>query len=608
MRTCGGSVCARFPVADPVADFSDRSWQPNFQIQNMNSAKAPLANPTLVLTLVMAGLVLPGVIARAQDAQHLPAIQAGGMPGLPVITGISRASNGVSVSWYGAPGYYQLYQKLGLKDAKWTAVGGLNLSNRATITTLASNAFFRVLSPPPQYAGAQVCSECHQDTHTTVMSTRHTGAFTDSRFVAQGGQTNTACLACHSVGYGLPTGFVNGTRTPQLAGVQCENCHGPAGNHAANPEDFTAVPRAELAGTLCGGCHNASLVPASAAAAHPPRFEEWNASPHRAVLDDLITDFNGSQGASLYIPSCGRCHSGAVREAFVDGAPLPNGHEASAVGIVCATCHDPHQVYVHTNVLNGLITNQLTGVVVTNQQVGAVYTNQVISPFASMKDYFLSTSDVFTNKYDPNINVCAQCHNHRGAAYTSSSRPPHLSPQYNMLLGTVGELSAGPASGQPSTHALLEKQCVACHMQTADYVGPTQPAVSGHHFKVELYTACQQCHPLPELLVEFTSGAISNQIQQVKASLDLWATTKAKATLRTKYGALAWEYTNPGALSTGGPGPSASEQADIPDTIQKARFDLYLVLNDGSYGVHNGPYAKKLLETAQSLIQAEMSK
>jgi hypothetical protein len=37
-----------------------------------------------------------------------------------------------------------------------------------------------------------------------------------------------------------------------------------------------------------------------------------------------------------------------------------------------------------------------------------------------------------------------------------------------------------------------------------------------------------------------------------------------------------------------------------------ARFDLYLVLYDGSYGVHNGPYDIELLEAAQRWIESEL--
>ena len=98
------------------------------------------------------------------------------------------------------------------------------------------------------------------------------------------------------------------------------------------------------------------------------------------------------------------------------------------------------------------------------------------------------------------------------------------------------------------------------------------------------------------------------EIQRVKAWLDMWAATKAPAALWAKYGMRAWEYSTPGELSPGGSGPTSSEQAQIPDAIKKARFNLYLVLNDGSYGVHNGPYSVKLLDIAEDWVLGELSK
>jgi hypothetical protein len=237
---------------------------------------------------------------------------------------------------------------------------------------------------------------------------------------------------------------------------------------------------------------------------------------------------------------------------------------------------------------------------------------QLRNPLYSTNDYFLTTTSDFPTSYNPNINLCAQCHNHRGASWTNSSRAPHQSPQYNILLGTVGELDSGPSQYDPGSHGLLiTNQCVGCHMQSTPYVSPAQPAVTGHQMVVDTYAVCAECHGSAanaSNLVVFVSGVVTNQIQAVQASLNEWATNKAPAILGTaQYGTRAWEYTIPGTLSPGGPGPDAAQQALIPVNIQKARFNLYLVLYDGSLGVHNPLYSLTLLGTAQSWVDQELS-
>lgn len=454
----------------------------------------------------------------------------------------------------------QLYRKGLLTDHAWQPVGGPNLTRRATITAIQSNAFFRVSGPQPRYAGSQACIECHEGIHTTEMDTRHAHAFETLKLAQQ--QGNAACLPCHTVGYGLPSGFVNETATPWLAGVQCENCHGPAANHAANEDDLTARPRVELAATVCGGCHTGS---------HQPTFDEWKTSGHAEVVEDM--------NPSRRISNCGRCHSGSARLSLLKNEPLPVGD--ANVGIVCATCHDPHRRTANPA--------------------------QLRNPVSSTNDYYLTTSDVFTNKYDAQINICAQCHNHRGASWASTDRPPHHSPQYNMLLGTVGELADGSLPNQPAGHVFVEKQCAGCHMQTEEYVSEAQPAVTGHKFNVERYDACLSCHPFaPDKLVALVKTAVGQRIQQIKTSLDLWGSTAAPLALRTNYGASSWEYEEPGDLSPDAPAPTESEQSLIPEKIQKARFNLYLVLHDGSFGAHNGPYAITLLDTASDWVDEEL--
>jgi hypothetical protein len=529
------------------------------------------------------------------------------MPGLPIMTGIESHTNGMFITWDGPSGTYQIYQKSNNLNAKWTPLGGLTNFNRsATISKLYTSAFFRVSGPSPKYVGDATCRACHMNVCRYETNTPHASAFRNSQFKAYGGQTNSSCLPCHTVGYGLPTGFTVTFNSSgiisyktNLAGVQCENCHGPAANHAANENDPTLRPRVELAATLCGGCHTDT-------------HHEWQTSGHGAVTPDALARMSSSTNN---ISSCGRCHSGSARLELI-AAKNPSVTVANdfEVPITCVVCHDPHR---------------------TNS-----YPAQLRNPTASTNYFYLTTSENFTNKYNANkdINICAQCHNHRGAAWTSSDRAPHHSPQYNILLGNVGEFTTGSASNYPApgSHAgspdsaryslsgkfYLTNQCISCHMQGS--------AASGyglnHSFKIQSYDICLNCHPVePELLIDYVmKPAVSNRVYTLKYYLDYWGTTKSPSSIRS-YGTAAWEYTNPGGLvwstnssgyvigwslieNPGFNGPDSSGQTVIPDNIKKARYNLYLILGDGSYGVHNPYFAIDLLDAAQSLLTQELNK
>jgi hypothetical protein len=504
-------------------------------------------------------LALACFAANAQNSPHLSSPHPGGMPGLPVLDGVTRTTNGVTITWSGPAGSYQVLQKGEMTDSKWEAVGKATNSHRqATVQATSRSGIFLVSGPAPQYAGSQTCAACHPGIVGTEKRTAHAAAFTDPDFVAAKGQTNGACLACHTVGYGVPTGFVSMAKTPGLAGVQCENCHGPAAYHAGNPDDPTLVPQVEVASTLCGGCHT-------------NRYGEWQASSHASVISNL--------NVPAEIGNCGRCHSASVRLSLIEGQ-TPTAGDAS-MGIQCISCHDPHQ---------------------TNGNPA-----QLIYQLASMQDYYMPTNGSFASHYNRKINLCGQCHNHAGASWTNNGAPPHLSPQYNMLLGTIGELSSGLPPRQPGAHAtLLTNQCVDCHMQTTPFVTETNAGDAGHRFTVDRYDVCLKCHPIPGPLVQFVQGAVSNEVRMVKSDLDYWATNSAPAALRNKYQARAWEYSVPGALSPGGPGPNAAEQAQIPVNIRKARFNVYVVLSDGSLGVHNPEFSVMLLQEAETWVAEQL--
>ena len=102
------------------------------------------------------------------------------------------------------------------------------------------------------YAGAQRCIACHAAAGGVWNKSRHSTALKTLEKV--GKNFDPECLSCHVVGRNqagrnrvasLPGarpvgttaagGFLSRQLTPKLAGVQCENCHGPGRAHAANP-------------------------------------------------------------------------------------------------------------------------------------------------------------------------------------------------------------------------------------------------------------------------------------------------------------------------------------------------------------------------------------
>jgi hypothetical protein len=563
----------------------------------MKRTKALRFEKAFMLIGTLAGLVAFHSAARAQGVQHLTVTQPGGFPGIPVMTGITQATNRITVMWDGPSGYYQLVKQSSLKDSAWLAVGGRTLNWQETVAIASGNAFFRVSGPSANYLGSQGCTECHANIQTTVLKTPHASAFSDAGFATAGGQTNPDCLACHTVGYKLPTGFVSKSATPKLANVQCENCHGPAANHAANPNDFTVIPQVEIAATLCGGCHNGPMQ---------PTYAEWDSSGHATVVPDVLQTMSSS---TANISSCGRCHSGSVRLALLDGQnPVALTNDLN-VPITCVVCHDPHQT--------------------------TAYPAQLRNPLTSTNYYSLTTSTNFATAYNPNINICAQCHNSRGAAWTDTSRAPHHSQQYNFLLGSIGELETGSSAFNPGAHAglpasadyslsgtfYLTNQCVSCHMQSDAPPATTQ----SHAFTFGNYTVCLNCHPTnPDMLIpEVMFPAVSNRVYNLKYALDYWAANNANPAIQTN-GVLPWEYTTPGGLiwqtnqigmitgwtqvdSVNFTGPNTAGQALIPPNIKRARFNLYLVLNDGSFGVHNPLFALNLLDTAYDWVLQEIN-
>lgn len=143
----------------------------------------------------------------------------------------------------------------------------------------------RTLEGGLSYAGTNSCKECHEAAYAKWKTTRHSHAWEtlETRAKLDGWPVpkHPDCVRCHSVGYGFKSGFINPQKTPELAAVGCESCHGPGQTHVRVMKELAAeearsgekakaerIRQAVLAGKLrradargCVECHDFDQSP-----------------------------------------------------------------------------------------------------------------------------------------------------------------------------------------------------------------------------------------------------------------------------------------------------------------------------------------------------------
>jgi len=112
------------------------------------------------------------------------------------------------------------------------------------------------------YTGADACRDCHQTTYDKWLETPHSRAF--ARLEEVGKSFDPDCIACHTVGFERPGGYIDSRLTMHLIDVQCESCHGPGREHVeakgTEPTPHADWPREKI----CQQCHTQP---------HSPQFD-----------------------------------------------------------------------------------------------------------------------------------------------------------------------------------------------------------------------------------------------------------------------------------------------------------------------------------------------
>ena len=462
-------------------------------------------------------------------------------------------------------------------------------------------------APATQNYSGFKCGPCHRQTDPVFVSfsrTKHASVF-PRRVDEVAGHFGTSCLKCHTVGYNtlaVNNGF-DETKTaagfsvppnhpgvydslvaatalnPNLStmldqsGIQCENCHGPAGEHAmyGDPSKMAVNFKSDV----CAPCHFSSDR-------HPKGYS-WEASAHAVSTKegDITVEYLNRSG-------CSRCHTGnGYVDQTINGNPepvVPSGQKlyAETIPITCQACHNPHDA--------------------TNP-------------------YQLRTATVG--------DACMGCHITR-----FSSRGLHHSHQGTMLLGantepfTSSKLSGGVGmwsgwefpgySYTNSSHSGIQDRCAECHMAASPDHDPTYASpdtlinkVGGHTFRIKYDagtpsdatddilndTGCRECHGSTSLeFVEQSQHNLNVVMDQLYALLpkrDTSKTTYPNGTPSQPTDSVTWQVNR----------PTGAVKVKMTMVQKAAAYNFWFITNDGSMGVHNHDYATQLLTSSIEQMQ-----
>lgn len=422
------------------------------------------------------------------------------------------------------------------------------------------------------------CGRCHSTQKTQWASTGHKSALDKGFDGLKGASFKSTCVSCHSTGHDalakndgfddfnfvfpakLEVGMSDTIKKKypdamKRSGIQCESCHGPAGNHYGFTTD--AKISTSYSADVCALCHDSGT--------HHVYPAQWDVSGHaNTVSSPTGAGRNG----------CVRCHTGKGFVQYSKGVPEAS-MDVTYNPISCVACHDPHDA-TKPNQLRKYATVLANGETITAGGKGQ---------------------------------LCFNCHQARrnSATYTadfknlSSTYGPHYSNQADMLMNK-NIVNYGKAFNSTNHFDALENACVDCHMYPGHVDENKQVVLSGSHsFKmstpdgVDNMAACAKCHG-------YSLGSSFSKIQfYYKGTTDL-DKDGVEEGLQTEVKGLAEQLAM--LLPPVGKPTVSVTRADSTKLGKAGAIAVYnykWVTEDGSYGIHN---PKLTIDILYASIQA----
>lgn len=281
---------------------------------------------------------------------------------------------------------------------------------------------------------------------------------------------------------------------------------------------------------------------------------EWENSVHASGSNVDYTN----RSESYY--DCVRCHD---HQGFVDfvetGTYYPPYDQVSAIH--CFTCHSPHD--------RGDLSLRMDDA------------------------YVLEDGSVFNHGA---ANLCVNCHHSRfdvadivDSLSLSPYWGPHHGPQGDLLAGTNG-YEYDSYTYETSPHAFaVEDGCVGCHMgnvQTHDGY-----EVGGHSFNMMFVNEAGDTTTLVKICADSACHPTATNYDVDGAQTEIAELLEDLTTLLYDYGVVS---------STGSPLSGVVEDKNVIGAV----YNLVMVEEDRSMGVHNFKYMKGLLESSIEYMES----
>jgi putative cell wall-binding protein len=421
------------------------------------------------------------------------------------------------------------------------------------------------------------------------------------------------CVRCHSFG---PATSVNASGVPSYAledwGVTCGNCHGRKGSHPA-----PGIIVSKFGGQVCLNCHQRSPVPASTETSGRPQqiaMEIWDTGQSRTNSNQGYEVTKPTVDSTLVVPGQIETTGGAGHPQSWSAVVTIFGGSVPASGRPCMRCHTTQGYLAHA--ANGTDVPYAWSVPTSVGDIDFTVTTQTAVGDGCNVCHTNHGAErglnLFSRRAAIPMETCADCHRNPNMnmleATSTAAQIPYTDsvvkhPMREMYFGYggYGVTPTAPAHlTVPLGNGDVGVTCQTCHMPVS--VGAPQ-ADSSHLFRPvmpattlggvtvgwNLFPAgATTTSPVPKAPAVFPDDSCTGVYchPQSDPTRD-WLQT----IITTRQTAILDKLAQAEALRA-----EAAKVASQTVPYMKARTNQRMVLNDGSFGVHNYCYADSLLD------------